>query len=103
MKIAVQVTYRSGHTLGSCWAVYYSTEDETILWRWDGAGPALVARAAGNPEDHRLPGRNHFAWPDPESDIVEYQEAGCGCSDPLKRHPLRHPDATGHAHREHAR
>lgn len=101
MNYFVKVTWHNGQTLADCKAIYYGEQDEVILWRWQN-GKTIIARHLGSPEPYRLPGRNHFAWPDDGSGIAEYVEAGCGCSSPMKRAKLLHPDAEGAAVREHA-
>jgi hypothetical protein len=101
MNIVVEVTLANGQTLASCRAVYYSAQNETILWRWQDS-PQILARHTGSPEQYRLAGRNTFGMP-ADQGVVSYTEKGCACGHPFKRYTPPHPDAEGAAWREHAR
>jgi hypothetical protein len=103
MNLIVTVTLANGQTLASCRMLYYSAQDETILWRWAGDSAQIIARHAGSPEQYRLPGRNTFSWPADGSGVVRYYEHGCACGHAFKSYSPPHPDALGAAWREVAR
>jgi len=108
MNIVVEIDYIVSRTEANCRAVYYSEQDETLLWRWSGVAAQIVARHPGVPME--LPALRTrdgavFAWPDDGQGIAGYREKGCACGHAFKRpgNLLRHPDAAGHAHRERVR